>query len=72
MAEKLFEQLLLHHNQPSALWQVSSAGTWTTDGYPAAKKAIQAAALWNADLSHHHSRLLTEEIIRQQNLTVVM
>lgn len=52
--------------------QVSSAGTWTFDGQLAMAKAIQLAQDYGLDLSYHKSRIVSEEILSQSDLIMVM
>ena len=53
-------------------WRVLSAGTWTTDGLPAAADAISAASRMGLDVSGHTSRAITPQLLRDSDLVVVM
>ncbi len=53
-------------------WRVSSAGTWTTDGQPAAAPAILDARRLGVDISGHRSRSITAQLIKDADLVVVM
>lgn len=53
-------------------WQVSSAGTWTTDGLPAAETAIVNAKRLGLDLGNHRSRVITAQLAHDADLMVVM
>lgn len=71
LAEKLFLLHLISDNQDQ-MWHVGSAGTWTSDGLPATKDAINIAKQWGLDLTEHQSRCINQHIIAQFDLTIVM
>ncbi len=52
--------------------QVASAGTWASDGRPAMAKAIQLAQDYGLDLSYHKSRIVSEGLLAQSDLILVM
>jgi len=52
--------------------QISSAGTWTKDGQPATPDAIKLAESQQLDLTPHRSREITQEILNQSDLIIVM
>ena len=51
---------------------VSSAGTWAITGMPAMPKAVKLAREYDLDLSYHRSRVVTEEILSETDLILVM
>lgn len=53
-------------------WQVSSAGTWTSDGSPAMPEAISRARQLGLDISGHASRVITSRLMKDADLIVVM
>jgi protein-tyrosine-phosphatase len=53
-------------------WKVGSAGTWTTDGLPAAETAIANARRLGLDLGGHRSRVITAQLAEDADLIVVM
>jgi len=68
MAEYIFR----HRIGQDAPWRVSSAGVYALDGSPPSPASVQALADWNMDLTPHRSRMLTQEIVDQSELIVVM
>ena len=52
--------------------RVSSAGTWTEAGQPVTADAFTQANLYNINLSLHKSRPLTEDILKDSDLILVM
>lgn len=53
-------------------WMVASAGTWTKDGLPAMKDAVDKASAHGLDISAHTSRVITEKILSKSDLVIVM
>ncbi len=51
---------------------VISAGTGAVPGCPATINAIEAAKTWHADISNHHSRPLSVELIEEADLILAM
>jgi len=70
MAECALQHLLEKERQGKA--KVSSAGMAAADGYPATQYAIEAVRMWDLDLTDHQSRPLTEDLVRQSDLILVM
>ncbi|HOD67654.1 MAG TPA: low molecular weight protein arginine phosphatase [candidate division Zixibacteria bacterium] len=58
---------LLQKQRPGA-FEVISAGASAATGYPATMYAIEAAKIWNCDLSGHKSRPLTADLIDRAHL----
>ncbi|MDW7755873.1 MAG: hypothetical protein SCH68_11985 [Brevefilum sp.] len=52
--------------------QVASAGTWASPGQPAMPKAVQLAKEYGLDLSYHKSRIVSEDLLVQSDLILVM
>lgn len=53
-------------------WRVSSAGTWTTEEWPAAPEAIAGAKRLGLDISGHASRVINAGLVQDADLIVVM
>ncbi|MEE9441596.1 MAG: low molecular weight protein arginine phosphatase [candidate division Zixibacteria bacterium] len=51
---------------------VLSAGTGAIPGCPATLYAIEAAKTWHADISRHHSRPLSSELLEESDLILAM
>ncbi len=52
--------------------EVYSSGTGAANGFPATEYAIEAARLWDADLTNHRSQILATELISASDLILVM
>ena len=70
MAEGALKKLL--ETRTSANYEVISSGTGAATGYPATLYAIEAAKIWDADISNHESQPLTEELIKKSDLILCM
>jgi protein-tyrosine phosphatase len=64
-------RVLLEKERPGR-FRVMSSGTSAASGYPATIYAIEAARMWNADLSEHKSRELTRQLIERSDLILGM
>ena len=64
-------RVLLDKERPGK-FQVLSAGTGAATGFPATMYAIEAAKIWNCDLSHHKSQQLSAELIDNADLVLAM
>ena len=51
---------------------VSSAGTWGVSGMPAMPKAVQLAKQYDLNLSYHRSQVVSEDILSNADLILVM
>jgi len=51
---------------------VCSSGTAAATGFPATTYAVEAARVWEADISHHQSSPLTSQSIRNADLILCM
>lgn len=71
IAEACFKEELIKHKQ-SHIWDVSSAGTWTQDGLPAMSDAVKKAAKLGLDIQAHRSRAITEALLQETDLILVM
>lgn len=49
-------------------FEVCSSGTSAASGFPATMFAIEAAKIWNADISLHKSQPLTRQLVEQSDL----
>ena len=65
-------RVLLEKENPGKPFEVMSAGTSAATGFPATMYAIEAARVWDADLSEHHSRPLTGSLIDNADLILGM
>ncbi len=54
------------------LWQISSAGTWTTDGLPAPAEAINVAKALGLNLDNHQTRTINKTMLEESDLVLVM
>ncbi len=70
MAEGGMRKLLEKEGVDNAV--VYSSGTAGGIGFPATTYAIEAAKIWNADISGHRSQPLTEELIEQADLILTL
>lgn len=68
MAEYLFR----HRLNDQAPWAAQSAGVFAMDGGRASDHAVQALKEWSIDLSPHRSQPLTEKLVEDSDLVVVM
>lgn len=71
IAAECFRNELVKHKQENA-WIVLSAGTWAMDGMPAMPEAIEKARQMGLDIHAHRSRAITENMIREADLVLVM
>jgi protein-tyrosine-phosphatase len=70
MAEALLKQRLEREGLTG--WEVESAGTWTVDGAPASRYAIQVMAERGVDIATHRSRQLHRVLLEQADVVLVM
>lgn len=66
-----FAKQVVRHGDDDHI-RVSSAGTWTDAGQPVTPEAITQAKRYNLNLSLHKSRPLTETILKNSDLILVM
>jgi protein-tyrosine phosphatase len=71
MAEGLL-RVRLAQDEARQAWRVSSAGVWTVDGRPASAYAIEEMAKRGIDISRHHSRNVTNEMMAEADLVLAM
>ena len=71
IAAACFKAELVKRNQQNE-WSVLSAGTWTTDGLPPIKDAIQQAKQIGLDILGHRSRAITQDMLQEADLVLVM
>jgi len=53
-------------------YEILSAGVSAASGFPATLYAIEAAKIWNADISNHFSRPLTSQLVDKADLILAM
>lgn len=70
MAEGALKNLL--SKKRPGRFEVVSAGTMGASGYPATMYAIEAAKIWDADISKHQSQPLTHGLIERADLILGM
>lgn len=66
------EYLLRHRLGKLAAWQIGSAGLFTENGMAASLPAVAVLRELGIDLTPHHSRVITKDIIDAATLIVVM
>jgi protein-tyrosine phosphatase len=71
LAAACFEKELAARGM-TAGWKVSSAGTWTMDGLPAAEQAILGARQLGVEVGRHASRAINAKIMNEADLVIVM
>lgn len=71
LAEVLFRSQLMHRGLADS-WRAASAGVWALEGSPAARSALQMAAARGLDLAAHRARPVTEGMLQQADLVLVM
>jgi len=70
MAEGGLRKLL--ENEGHTDINVSSAGTAAATGFPATAYAVEAARIWEAEITRHNSRPITPALIREADLIIGM
>ena len=70
MAEALLKQRV--EGAGLAGWEVASAGTWTMDGAPASRYAVQLMAERGLDLSAHRSQAVNSCLMERADLVLAM
>lgn len=53
-------------------FRAESAGTWGTDGLPPAQEGVTVMAEYGLDISQHHSRVVTFEVLLDADLILTM
>jgi len=71
MAEVLFKNLLYQYGV-SSKWFIYSAGVWARDGNRATEGALKAMQRKGIDLSLHRSRIVSQAMINEYDLILVM
>jgi len=64
-------RVLLTGKRPGK-FRVVSSGTSAPSGFPATKYAIEAARIWDSDISGHESQPLTSALIDEADLILAM
>ena len=68
----LFNAMLEQMQADPSAWRVESAGTWTQANQPAPPEVLQVMAKRGLDLTSHHSRMVSEEILGEFDLILTM
>ncbi len=71
VAEALFADWLRRQAVPGD-WQVSSAGTWADDGYPAAQHSRDILGEQGLDLSRHRARRVDADVLARADVVLCM
>ncbi len=71
LAEALFKEMIRRRGE-GAGWPVGSAGVWALEGSPAALTAMRAASARGLNLSAHVARPVTQRLLEQNDLVLVM
>lgn len=71
IASALFSSKLAEVGLAGA-WQAASAGTWAREGYPAAQESQALLSKMGIDISRHRSRMVTEGLLKNASLVLVM
>jgi|JFJP01.1.fsa_nt_gi protein-tyrosine phosphatase len=71
IAAACFREELSRRKQEKS-WTILSAGTWTTDGMPPMKDAIQRAKHIGLDIQEHRSRAITADMLAHADFVLVM
>lgn len=71
LAARYFLREVMRHRDDDVI-QVSSAGTWTAPGQPPVSKAVKLGKIYDLDLNDHKSTMISEEILEQADLILVM
>jgi len=71
MAEGLLQRKLEHEGDADE-FRAASAGVWTVNGRPATQSAILTMAEMGVDIRKHRSRVITEAIMDEAALILVM
>lgn len=71
LAEALFREMVRRRGEDAA-WQIGSAGVWALEGSPAALAAMRAASSRGLNLSAHVARPVTQMLLEQSDLVLVM
>jgi protein-tyrosine-phosphatase len=71
MAEVMLRRKLENEGMPGE-WQVSSAGTWATDGIRASEMGVAVMRERGLDTGAHRSRAVTDAILAEADLILTM
>jgi protein-tyrosine phosphatase len=69
-AEAFREQLV--RDGRSTQWLVTSAGTWTSNGLPAPRDAMQLARSFGVNIEAHSTRSLDKDLLEDADVILVM
>jgi protein-tyrosine phosphatase len=71
IAAEVFREQLRRDGR-AAQWQVSSAGTWTSPGCHAPRKAVELARSFGVNIDEHVTRMLDAKMLKDADLVFVM
>src|SRR5512139_172481 len=71
LAAACFQRELDRASQASG-WHVDSAGTWVVSGVPLSPAVLRTLRLLGVDLSAHRPQTVTADLLREQDLVLVM
>ena len=66
------EYLFREHHARGRDWRVGGAGTHAPEGQPASREAVRVLKDLGIDLKPHRSRMLTQELVDEASVIVVM
>lgn len=72
MAESLFQLILEKEGLHPQDWLIQSAGTWASDGQPVFDEVQNVLSRYGLDARGHRSRAVTEQLLADHNLILVM
>lgn len=71
LASSIFQKLLIESGNSEPI-TVSDAGTWTDEGLPVTREALEYGESIGVDLSKHTSRVINAKILGEHQLVIVM
>jgi protein-tyrosine-phosphatase len=72
MAEALFRSILLEKGINPNTWRIGSAGTWASEGKPAAPEVVEVLAARGLNVRSHRSRMVNAENLKNCHLVLTM
>ena len=71
IAAEAFRGQLIRHGR-GELWQVGSAGTWTSPGYRVPADAVELARSFGINIEGHITHMINAQMLEHANLVLVM
>jgi protein-tyrosine phosphatase len=71
IAAEVFRERLARDGR-SGLWQVRSAGTWTSSGLHAMHEAVQLAKIFGVNIEGHRTQALGNDLLEEADAVLVM